>query len=192
MKQNLILGSTSPYRKALLESLNVEFKALKPLCDEDALKEAFTGSAKDLCMFLAKHKAKSLAEETPNSVIIGSDQALIFNNEALGKGKTFEGAFKQLSSLSGNTALLVTATYLHDSNGGDVFFECNTSLNFKTLSEDDITTYLHLDEPYDCAGSFKFEKSGQSLFTSVETDDPTAIEGLPLKQLLAELQKKGL
>ncbi len=192
MKKNLILGSTSPYRKALLESTNIPFQALKPLCDEDALKETFNGSAQNLCMFLAKHKAESLSTNNPNSLIIGSDQALIFNNEALGKGKSFEGSFKQLSSLSGRTALLVTATYIHDTNGEDVSFECNTSLNFKKLSEQEITNYLHLDEPYDCAGSFKFEKNGKTLFTSVDTEDPTAIEGLPLKKLINELQKKGL
>ncbi len=191
MKKNLILGSTSPYRKALLKSLNINFITQKPLCNENLLKHNFKGLSHELCMFLAKHKALSLSKNHPNSIIISSDQALIFNNIALGKGKDFNGSFKQLSSISGKSALLVTATYLHDTNGNDIFFECNTQLNFKKLSDNEITKYLLLDKPYDCAGSFKFEKNGQSLFTSIQTTDETSIKGLPLIQLLKELEKKG-
>lgn len=192
MNQKLVLASTSPYRKKLLEHLDVDFIATAPLCDEDKLKLSFSGSAYELCIHLAQKKAESLALDIQNSLIIGSDQALIFQDSALGKGKDFDGAFKQLSILSGKSALLVTATYILDQNGEDVFFECNTELNFKNLSEKDITHYLHLDKPYDCAGSFKFEENGKSLFTSVDTADETSIEGLPLVQLKKALTKKGI
>ncbi len=191
MKKILILASKSPYKKALLKSLNISFLTTKPLCDENLLKDNFKGPPHELCMFLAKHKALSLLKDHPNSIIIGADQALILNNTVLGKGKDFNGSFKQLSSVSGKSALLVTATYLHDTNGNDVFFECNTQLNFKKLSNKEITKYLLLDKPYDCAGSFKFEENGNSLFTSVQTTDKTSIKGLPLVQLLTELEKKG-
>lgn len=192
MNKKLILASTSPYRKALLEQLNLEFSAIKPLCDEDALKKVFTGSAHELCMHLAKEKALSIKDPSQTALIIGGDQALIFNNEALGKGKNFEGSLKQLLALSGQTALLVTAIYIHDQSGDDVFFECNTKLNFKNLSKEEIMSYLNLDEPYDCAGSFKFEENGRALFSSVETTDETSIVGLPLIKLAEELKVKGL
>ncbi len=192
MDKELILASTSLYRKALLNKLSISFTTAKPLCDEEQLKEIFTGSAHELCMHLAKKKALSVKTSSNSALVIGSDQALIFKDKALGKGKTFEGAFKQLTAFSGKSALLVTATYLHDQSGDDVFFECNSLLNFKNLSPEEITNYLHLDEPYDCAGSFKFELNGGSLFKSVETSDETAIEGLPLKLLKTALKKKGL
>lgn len=174
-----------------MTSLSIPFETASPNCDEDALKNAFTGANKDLFMHLAKHKAESLKKDFSKALIIGSDQALLLSDEVIGKGKSFAGAFKQLKHMSGKTAVLVTAVFIVDTDGDDIGFEESTTLNFKNLSDDDITKYLELDEPYDCAGSFKIEKNGKSLFTSIDTKDETAIQGLPLIKLKKVLKDKG-
>ena len=187
----IILASQSPYRKILLEKTGFSFKAESPLVDEELLKKEFVGSNQDLIKFLAFKKAESLSNNYKDYVIIGSDQALLFDGHVIGKSHNYENAKKQLSEFSEKTVELLTAVSLIK-NDQRVEFENSTTLHFKKLSEEFIDWYLKTDEPYDCAGSFKMESSGAVLFNSVECSDPTAIQGLPLMRLSTELKKLGV
>jgi len=192
MKQNIVLASTSPFRKNLMKRLEIDFKTDSPLADEEVLKTAFKGEGQKLCAHLAEQKAVSLKNVYANALIIGSDQSLFCDSKILGKGHNFEGAFKQLKFCSGKTAKLITSVYVHDSDGDDVAFENTTELHFKKLSDDEIAKYLKWDEPYKCAGSFKFESKGSFLFEKIECSDPSAIEGLPMMELTHLLKAKGV
>jgi len=192
MKQEIVLASTSTFRKSLMKRLELEFTTDSPLADEEQLKVAFTGEDQDLCAHLAKEKACSLKHIYKNALIIGSDQSLFCDGKVLGKGHDFDGAFKQLKLCSGKTARLITSVYVHDSAGEDTAFENTTVLYFKKLSDDEITKYLKWDEPYKCAGSFKFESKGSFLFERIECSDPSAIEGLPMVELAHTLKSKGV
>lgn len=192
MKHNIVLASTSPFRKKLMERLELSFQTASPLADEDKLKETFKGQAEDLCAYLAEHKALSLKSEHQKSLIIGSDQSLFCEGKALGKGHDFQGAFKQLQFCRGKQAKLITSVYIHDTDGEDISFENQTDLYFKSLSDGAITKYLKWDEPYKCAGSFKFESKGSFLFEKINCSDPSAIEGLPMIELSHHLNAKGV
>jgi len=191
MKQKIILASTSPFRKTLLQRLELPFEVAAPKCNEEELKKAFDGEPEKLCAFLAKHKAMSLAKFFEKALIIGSDQSLYCEKKILGKGHNFDGALKQLKFCSGKTARLVTSVYIFDTNGEDVETENITKLHFKNLSDEEITKYLKWDKPYKCAGSFKFESKGSFLFEKIECTDPSAIEGLPMVELARLLKEKG-
>lgn len=191
--KKIILASTSPFRKALMKSLEISFEAIAPLFDEEPFKKDFKGDKAELCAHLAKNKALSLAEENPNSIVIGSDQSLFCGSRILGKGHNFEGALDQLNYCSGKQANLITSVYIHDTSGdGDIFFENDTVLFFKDLDEEELSNYLKADEPYKCAGSFKFESRGHLLFEKIHCEDPSAIQGLPLMSLSMALAEKGV
>ena len=147
----------------------------------------FKGDAKSLIEFLALKKAESLKDSHKGHIIIGSDQALIFKDEIIGKGHSFEGSKKQLKSFSDQKVELVTALALLFKEK-KVEFSNSTLLRFKKLNEDLIDWYLNKDKPFDCAGSFKMESSGAVLFEWIECTDPTAVQGLPLMRLVQELE----
>lgn len=186
--KQLILASTSPYRKELLEKLDLKFVALKPLIDEEKEKRPELDSLQ-LAQHLAFLKAQSLAG--PNKVVIGGDQVVSFQGKILGKSHNQENAIKQLLSLQGQTHELITAVCLFDENKAIPFVNI-TKLKMRNLNQEQICRYVELDNPIDCAGSYKIEKSGIALFQSIESEDFTAIQGLPLIQLNSELQKLGL
>jgi len=192
MKKQIVLASTSPFRKTLMKKLEIPFQTASPLADENSLKNDFTGPDEQLCAFLAKKKALSLKGQFTNALVIGSDQSLYCEGQILGKGHDFDGAFKQLRFCSGKSAKLITSVYVHDTNGSDENFETVTSLHFKDLSDEAITKYLNWDEPYMCAGSFKFESKGSFLFEKIECSDPSSIEGLPMMELTLLLLNKGV
>ena len=196
----IILASLSPYRKNLLEKLGFAFKTEAPLVDEELLKKEYKGSPKELIAYLSFKKAESIAQKHNDCVVIGADQALIYKSRVIGKSHNFEGAKAQLLELSSKEVELVTSVSLvkHTSSSNRVndknlaSFTNTTQLKFKKLSLELIEWYLLKDEPYDCAGSFKIEKSGALLFEYIKTTDPTAIEGLPLMRLSREFELLGL
>ena len=186
----IVLGSTSPFRKAILEKLNIPFECAKPEIDESALPNE---SPVALVERLAIEKAKKVAAQFPDALIIGSDQVAVHDNEILGKPHTHENAIKQLSSFSGNKVTFYTGLCLFNSKTGessslvDPFY-----VHFKTLSEQAIENYLLAEKPYKCAGSFKSEALGICLFEKLEGDDPNTLIGLPLIKLTELFAQHGV
>jgi septum formation protein len=186
----LVLASTSRYRKMLLERLRLPFLAVAPGTDETPLSgEAPAGTA----FRLAEAKARSAAAAHPTALIIGSDQVADCAGRAIGKPETHEGAVRQLTELSGRTVVFHNGLCLLDAVSG----KCQTALvdvrsTFRFLSADDIEAYLRHERPYDCTGSVRSEALGISLFESIESDDPTALVGLPLIRLTTMLRAAGV
>jgi septum formation protein len=185
---NLVLASTSIYRKELLSRLKIPFNALKPLADEDALKGQWTNPL-ERAQNLARCKAESLKKAS--SVVIGSDQLAQLEGRILEKPHGFDKALEQLTFMAGKTHELITAVHICQNEDTFYSFTDITRLTMKPLTEDQIKSYLLKEEPYDCAGSYKIEKLGITLFDKIETQDFTAITGLPLIELSKQLTKMG-
>lgn len=186
----IILASSSPYRKALLERLGLAFDCVSPDVDEDAFKEKIPDPV-ELAERLALEKALAVQARHPDAIVIGSDQLLSFEGQNLGKAGSLEKAFTQLKMLSGKTHRLITSYCIISSAGKHV--ETNiTTLKMRDLRDEVIKNYLRADNPIDCAGSYKLELKGISLFEKVETDDHTAIIGLPLLSVGNELTRLGV
>ncbi|MBC7465296.1 MAG: septum formation protein Maf [Bdellovibrio sp.] len=187
----LILASTSVYRAELLQKTGIAFTAKKPIFDEDAVKGELLKLNKspiELAESLSQGKAHSF--DSMGKTIIAGDQLVNFDGVVLGKSGHFENAFKQLKSMNGKTHELITAvTILSD----DKKFHINhiTTLTMKNLSDFEIENYLKKDVPYDCAGSYKIEKSGLILFEDIKTDDFSAIQGLPMIWISKKLKELG-
>jgi septum formation protein len=185
----LILASTSPYRKMLLEARGIPFLASAPTCDEDALKDpSLSGTA--LTQMLAKAKAESLKEQFPKAHILGSDQVLEFQGKIYGKPKTKERALGQLMTLQGQTHQLVTSLYIHSPHQSWTHTEVVT-LTMHPWSKTELQRYIDADLPLDCAGSYKLEKRGLLLFKDIEAKDYESIIGLPLLKLFSILKEEG-
>jgi septum formation protein len=186
---DLLLASTSPYRRALLERLGVPFRCRAPLCDESALNKKGSG-ALALAEELAHAKAQSVFALEPAAVVIGCDQVVSLGDRILGKPGTAERAFEQLGMLSGRSHQLITAMAVLSE--GHVQRVTNVSvLRMRRLSRAAIERYVEADRPFDCAGSYKLESRGIVLFSQIETSDHTAITGLPLISLVATLHEMG-
>lgn len=175
---DIILASTSKYRKALLERLNFPFKAHAPNVLEDEVK-AQISDPRELAETLAMLKAQAVAKDYPNAMVIGGDQVACFKGEILGKPKTFENAFAQLKKFNGKTHELITSICIIYKNVHHNITDI-TKLTMRELTDKQIREYLQFDEPLDCAGSYKLEQMGISLFSKIESDDFTAIEGIPM------------
>lgn len=187
--RKLILASTSPFRKSLLEKLNVPFLTDKPLVDETPLANE-TPTA--LVTRLAQAKAQAVADKHDNAIVIGSDQVAVFNDEILGKPHTHENAVAQLQKFSGQTVTFLTGLSVIDTNSGNIDTKVEPfEVVFKTLALNEINNYLHAEKPYNCAGSFKSEALGICLFEKLKGDDPNSLIGLPLIQLVDSLNKIG-
>lgn len=178
----LILASTSPYRKELLERLKIPFDCIASEVDEDSYKEKITDPA-TLTTRLALEKADSVFKIYPQSTVIGGDQVSVINGQILGKPYTFEGACSQLTLLSGKTHKLLTSVCIMSPNQDAIQWTNITSLAMRPLTRAEIEDYVKSDDPLNCAGSYKIEALGISLFESIQTEDFTAITGLPLMQL---------
>lgn len=178
---DLILASTSRYRRELVEKLGVPFTCVAPDCDEDAFK--VLGLAPQLLAErLAKEKAASVAARYPKAAVIGSDQLLELDGEVLGKPGTPERAVAQLLKLSGKRHRLITAMVVLA--GSRAFAHTDvTELAVRPLTQLQAEKYVAADNPIDCAGSYKFEVNGVRLIQSMRTEDPSAITGLPLLRL---------
>lgn len=185
----LVLASTSAYRRALLARLRLPFETMRPEVDETAL--ADEGPAR-MAERLAFDKARSVALRFPDAWVIGSDQVADIDGHAMGKPGSFENAADQLSAASGRRIKFHTALCLLRQRDGRCLRACDlTTVQFRVLDSATIERYLHAEQPYDCAGSFKSEGLGISLFTAIESLDPTALIGLPLIALSAALREAG-
>ena len=188
--KKLILGSTSSYRRALLERLRIPFSVQSPEVDEAPLAGE---TPADLACRLALAKAQAVAARFPDCVVIGSDQVADLGGVALGKPGNFERALVQLQQMSGKTVIFQTAMAVVCRQSG--FCEqalAPVKVTFRSLSEEEIVNYLRIEEPYDCAGSAKSEGLGIALLESIESDDPTALVGLPLIRTSRMLRAAGI
>jgi len=185
----IVLGSTSPFRKALLERLCIDFDCDSPDIDETPLlDEPIT----EMVVRLAIEKARAISDRHPGSLIIGSDQSAMLNGEKLSKPGNFDNAFQQLTRASGQKITFQTGLCLLNTTTGNIQSCCVPyTVVFKVLSEKMIESYLLKEEPYNCAGSFKSEGLGIALFERFEGDDPNALIGLPLIQLVNFLNNEG-
>lgn len=190
LNKTLVLASTSPYRKMLLERLGIPFETRSPDVDESAL------PGEQPCQLverLALAKTLVVARQMPGSIVIGSDQVATFENTIVGKPGNMENARRQLASFSGKNVLYLTSFVVMDASTGQQQHETvQTRVKFRHISESEIDRYLELDQPLDCAGSFKSECAGVSLFETVQSEDPTALIGLPLIRLCSALRAFGL
>jgi septum formation protein len=186
---DLVLASTSPYRRALLERLGVPFRCCAPSCDESALKRKESDAAA-LADKLAYAKAASVFALQPDAVVIGCDQVVSCDGRILGKPGTAERAVKQLAAMSGRSHQLITAMAVLG-EGHDMRVTNVSTLRMRRLSRAAIARYVEADQPLDCAGSYKLESRGIVLFSRVKTEDHTAILGLPLISLVTALREMG-
>ncbi len=186
---NLVLASTSPFRRTLLEKLQLQFDTFAPKVDESRLKDE---SAEALVVRLAELKARSGLEQHPDALIIGSDQVASLGGEILGKPGNRQNAIRQLSMASGKKVSFYTGLALLDARSGDCQSCCEPfHVHFRELDQDMIESYLDREEPYNCAGSFKSEALGIAMFEKLEGDDPNTLIGLPLIRLVAMLEAAG-
>ncbi|MCV4268799.1 Maf family protein [Pseudomonas capsici] len=187
---SLLLASSSPYRRELLERLRLPFVCKSPDIDESRHPQE---SAIDLVQRLAREKAQALASDFQDHLIIGSDQVAVLGDRILGKPHTFERALEQLSAASGTTVTFLTGLALLNSRTGHCQVDCVPfSVHMRNLDRDSIERYLHAEQPFDCAGSFKAEGLGVSLFRSTEGSDATSLIGLPLIRLVDMLINEGV
>lgn len=180
----IILASSSPYRQTILKKLHIPFSCAVPNINESAVSgESISAQVERL----AKVKALAIAttKTNVNSYVIGSDQLASFNGQVLGKPGNFATAKQQLTMFSGQTVKFYTGLCLVHSAKNQLAQIVETfDVIFKTLTEDQISTYLRIEQPYDCAGSFKCEGLGIALFESLNGRDPNTLIGLPLIALI--------
>ncbi|PID48914.1 MAG: septum formation inhibitor Maf [Proteobacteria bacterium] len=189
MPQPLVLGSSSPFRRELLERLHLPFVSASPDIDEQSLPNE---SAYEMVKRLSEAKARAIAKDYPHALIIGSDQCAVLGDTVLGKPGRHEVARQQLRALSGHSVIFLTGLCLYDSQTDT--FELDVipfTVEFRHLSDTEIENYLLKEQPYHCAGSFKSEGLGISLFKRMQGDDPSALIGLPLIRLMEMLRHKG-
>ncbi|MDQ2075670.1 nucleoside triphosphate pyrophosphatase [Marinimicrobium sp. ABcell2] len=186
----LILASSSPYRRQLLERLGLPFSSQSPDVDE---RPAPGEPAKALVKRLAEAKARALSEAHPGKLIIGSDQVAVLDGQILGKPGNFERARAQLLAASGRSVEFLTGLCLLNTDTGTCHVHCEPfRVHFRDLSPQQVEMYIKKEEPYDCAGSFKAEGLGIRLFQALEGRDPNALIGLPLIALIDLLQTEGV
>ena len=186
----LILASTSRYRRELLQRLRVPFDVVSPHVDETPLQGE---SPRALALRLALAKAEAVAVLHPDAVVIGSDQVCELDGQPIGKPGDHGRAVAQLRALSGRSAVFLTAVAVACRASGFVQMDlAPVRVVFRTLADDEIERYLLLDQPYDCAGSAKSESLGIALLSSIDSDDPTALIGLPLIRTVRLLREAGL
>ncbi|MEM6159699.1 nucleoside triphosphate pyrophosphatase [Erwinia sp. P6884] len=186
----LVLASTSPFRKALLEKLGLPFITAAPEVDETPLDNE---TATELVMRLAAAKARALADRFPDHLIIGSDQVCVMGGAIAGKPHTEENARAQLRLASGQSVTFYTGLALCNSRTQQLNCLCEPfSVDFRSLSEEEITHYIRKEQPLNCAGSFKSEGLGITLFERLSGRDPNTLVGLPLIALCEMLREAGL
>ncbi len=190
MSKKLILGSTSPFRKELLERLRLDFIVDSPDIDETPLEHE---TPQDYVKRLSLEKAKVVATRHPDALIIGSDQCSILNETIRGKPGNHENAVKQLTESSGKRVSFLTGLCLFDSSNDSYQLDLIPfHVDFRELSSDEIESYLKAEQPYSCAGSFKSEGLGVTLFERLQGDDPTSLVGLPLIRLSEMLRNNNI
>lgn len=186
----LILGSSSPYRRELLQRLRLPFTVVSPRIDETPLAGE---TPPETALRLAVAKARHIAQTHPDAFIIGADQVATVNGEQIGKAGGFDKALAQLQAMRGQTVLFHSALCLYDARNDSVDArDIITRATYRDLPDDELSAYLRIEQPYDCAGSAKVEALGITILEKVESDDPTALIGLPLIALTDMLRKAGV
>ena len=187
---DLVLASTSPFRRAVLEKLGIPFDVVSPEVDETPRPGE---TPAELVERLSIAKARAVAQEREAGLVIGSDQVAVIDSEILGKPGSHERAVAQLRQASGRRVTFLTGLALVNAASGQVQSEVVPfHVHFRELSETMIENYLTREQPYNCAGSFKSEALGIVLFERLEGEDPNTLIGLPLIRLVRMLEKAGL
>lgn len=177
----IILGSTSPFRKQLLSKLNLDFTQDSPEIDESALSGELP---QEMVQRLAKAKGQAFINTYPEHIIISSDQCAVFNNQPIGKPHTKDKAIEQLSQFSNQAITFYTALCVTNTATNKTFEYLDTTVvHFRSLSKEVIENYIDIEQPLNCAGSFKSEDLGVTLFNKIDSRDPNALIGLPLMAL---------
>lgn len=185
----LILASTSPFRKTILEKLGIAFDTASPDIDETALTNE---TPQELVERLSVAKARAIADKNDNALVIGSDQVAVIDGEILGKPHTHENAVTQLQNASSKTVTFYTGLCLFNSASKQYQSEVVPfKVVFRELSNTQIENYLQKEQPYNCAGSFKSEALGIVLFERLEGEDPNTLMGLPLIRLVKMLEQEN-
>ncbi len=186
----IVLASTSAYRKALLQRLGLAFVTAAPHVDESPLPGE---TAQQTSRRLSIEKARAVAARHPDALIIGSDQVALLGDEQLGKPLTHDNAVRQLRAMRGRCATFYTAlTLLNAGTGAMQTAVAENRVCFRDYSDEEIESYLRREQPYDCAGSAKSEGLGIILISRMDGDDPNALVGLPLIQLVTMLKNEGV
>ena len=186
---DILLASSSPYRRSLLDRFLAEFEAVSPDVDEsnnEGLEPA------ELARHLARAKAEAVSASSRDALIIGADQLAVLDGHVLGKPGSHQKAVEQLLAASGKSVRFLTAVCILDPVTRKRYEHTDETLvHFREFDRRLAEAYLRLDEPYDCAGSFKLEGAGFLLFESVRSDDPTALVGLPMIWISDRLLELG-
>lgn len=176
--QKIVLASTSPYRKELLSRLGFSFQTADPSIDETPLKNE---PPEMTALRLSEAKARAVAAQHPESLIIGSDQVATLDGNIYGKPGTHAGAVKQLQTMRGRTVNFYTGLCLLNTSSNKAHLRgVPTLVSFRNLSDDEIEHYLHREKPYNCAGSAKSEGLGIAIISKIVGEDPNALIGLPM------------
>lgn len=186
----LVLASTSPFRKSVLDKLGLPFDCHAPEVDETPQPGE---TPAQLVERLSIAKAQAVAAHFQQGLVIGSDQVAVINDEIIGKPGNHENAVAQLKHASGKTVTFLTGLALVNAESGAIQAEVVPfKVVFRQLSQPQIINYLNAEQPYNCAGSFKSEGLGIALFERLEGDDPNTLIGLPLIRLIRMLEKEGM
>jgi septum formation protein len=189
-QRQLVLASTSPFRRELLAKLALPFETADPSIDETSLENE---TPEELVTRLAHAKAKAVAGHFEDALIIGSDQVAVIDGQILGKPGNHDRATQQLKAAAGRLVTFYTGLCVLDTATGRSEALCEPfSVHFRQLTDRQIDHYLIKEEPYNCAGSFKSEGLGIALFRKLEGDDPNTLVGLPLIRLVELLEKSGI
>lgn len=190
MLPNLVLASSSPWRRQVLDKLGLPYRTKHPDIDETPIP---TEAPADLVARLALEKAQAVAPTFKNALVIGCDQVAVLDDQIIGKPGTHERARQQLKSASGRTLTFLTGLcLLNTATGQHQLAVVPYHVHFRPLSDQLIEGYLQHEQPYNCAGSFKSEAGGIVLFERLEGDDPNALIGLPLIELVRMLEQEGV
>lgn len=186
----IVLGSSSPFRKQLLQQILDEFETCSPDIDETPLPNE---TPEELVKRLAVKKAEAVAVTFPEALIIASDQVSVLDGNINGKPGNFENAVAQLKASSGKQVTFFTSLCLYDAKTKQLLLDVVPfHVHFRQLSDEKIRRYVEKEAPFNCAGSFKSEGLGISLFEKLEGDDPNSLIGLPLIKLVGMFEQKGI
>ena len=190
LQRSLVLGSTSRYRRELLQRLGLPFESAAPDVDETPAAAEAPGT---LALRLARAKADAVARKYPDAIVIGSDQVADLRGTVLGKPGSHERAVEQLRRMRGQTVVFHTAlAVVCAATGFEQVDSARVQVRFRELDDEEIERYLRAEQPYDCAGSAKSEGLGIALVDAIDSDDPTALIGLPLIRTCRMLRAAGL
>ncbi|MBV0931841.1 Maf family protein [Marinobacterium weihaiense] len=190
MLPTLVLASSSPWRREILDKLGLPYRTKHPEIDETALANE---SAAVLVSRLAEEKARAVGRSFPDALVIGSDQVAVLDDQIIGKPGTHDRATEQLKAASGRSVTFLTGLCLLNTRTGHCQVDTVPyQVHFRPLDDDLIEGYLQHEQPYNCAGSFRSEGSGIVLFERLEGDDPNTLVGLPLIRLVRMLEAEGV